>query len=78
MLMNEKKEGVKLSNKEKDDATERIDKRIAELNRQEKEQSLKSNIGNSADSHRRGYLPSGTSPDGAQSVAPSDGKDNKK
>lgn len=35
-VMNEKKEGVKLSNKEKDDATERIDKRIAELNRQKR------------------------------------------
>lgn len=68
----------RLTEKEKDDAISRIDKRIAELHRLGKEQSLKSNIGNSADSHRRGYLPSGTSPDGAQSVAPSDGKDNKK
>lgn len=67
----------RLTEKEKDDAISRIDKRIAELHRLGKEQSLKSNIGNSADSHRRGYLPSGTSPDGAQSVAPSDGKDNK-
>ena len=54
----------RLTEKEKDDAISRIDKRIAELHRLGKEQSLKSNIGNSADSHRRGYLPSGTSPDG--------------
>nr|DAE86622.1 MAG TPA: Cytosine specific methyltransferase [Caudoviricetes sp.] len=77
-VMNEKKEGVKLSNKEKDDATERIDKRIAELNRQEKEQSLKSENGNLAESHDNGYLPSKDNLDGVQSVAPSSAKIDKK
>jgi site-specific DNA-cytosine methylase len=77
-VMNEKKEGAKLSNKEKDDATERIDKRIAELNRQEKEQSLKSNNGNLAESHDNGYLPSKDNLDGVQSVAPSSAKIDKK
>nr|DAX13173.1 MAG TPA: Inorganic Pyrophosphatase [Caudoviricetes sp.] len=77
-VMNEKKEGAKLSNKEKDDATERIDKRIAELNRQEKEQSLKSENGNLAESHDNGYLPSKDNLDGVQSVAPSSAKIDKK
>jgi hypothetical protein len=77
-VMNEKKEGVKLSNKEKNDATERIDKRIAELNRQEKEQSLKSENGNLAESHDNGYLPSKDNLDGVQSVAPSSAKIDKK
>lgn len=77
-VMNEKKEGVKLSNKEKDDATERIDKRIAELNRQKKEQSLKSENGNLAESHDNGYLPSKDNLDGVQSVAPSSAKIDKK
>lgn len=77
-VMNEKKEGAKLSNKEKDDATERIDKRIAELNRQEKEQSLKSDNGNLAESHDNGYLPSKDNLDGVQSVAPSSAKIDKK
>lgn len=77
-VLNEKKEGVKLSNKEKDDATERIDKRIAELNRQEKEQSLKSENGNLAESHDNGYLPSKDNLDGVQSVAPSSAKIDKK
>ena len=77
-VMNEKKEGVKLSNKEKDDATERIDKRIAELNRQEKEQSFKSENGNLAESHDNGYLPSKNNLDGVQSVAPSSAKIDKK
>lgn len=77
-VMNEKKEGVKLSNKEKDDATERIDKRIAELNRQEKEQSLKSENGSLAESHDNGYLPSKDNLDGVQSVAPSSAKIDKK
>lgn len=77
-VMNEKKEGVKLSNKEKDDATERINKRIAELNRQEKEQSLKSENGNLAESHDNGYLPSKDNLDGVQSVAPSSAKIDKK
>ena len=77
-VMNEKKEGAKLSKKEKDDATERIDKRIAELNRQEKEQSLKSDNGNLAESHDNGYLPSKDNLDGVQSVAPSSAKIDKK
>jgi hypothetical protein len=77
-VMNEKKEGSKLSKKEKDDATERIDKRIAELNRQEKEQSLKSDNGNLAESHDNGYLPSKDNLDGVQSVAPSSAKIDKK
>ena len=77
-VMNEKKEGAKLSKKEKDDATERIDKRIAELNRQEKEQSLKSENGNLAESHDNGYLPSKDNLDGVQSVAPSSAKIDKK
>lgn len=77
-VMSEKKEGAKLSNKEKDDATERIDKRIAELNRQEKEQSLKSENGNLAESHDNGYLPSKDNLDGVQSVAPSSAKIDKK
>ena len=77
-VMNEKKEVAKLSNKEKDDATERIDKRIAELNRQEKEQSLKSENGNLAESHDNGYLPSKDNLDGVQSVAPSSAKIDKK
>lgn len=77
-VMNENKEGVKLSNKEKNDATERIDKRIAELNRQEKEQSLKSENGNLAESHDNGYLPSKDNLDGVQSVAPSSAKIDKK
>lgn len=77
-VMNEKKEGAKLSKKEKDDATERIDKRIAELNRQEKEQSLKSENGNLAESHDNGYLPSKNNLDGVQSVAPSSAKIDKK
>lgn len=77
-VLNEKKEGAKLSNKEKDDATERIDKRIAELNRQEKEQSLKSENGNLAESHDNGYLPSKDNLDGVQSVAPSSAKIDKK
>nr|DAD87674.1 MAG TPA: DNA cytosine methyltransferase [Podoviridae sp. ctyhm34] len=77
-VMNEKKEGAKLSNKEKDDATERIDKRIAELNRQKKEQSLKSENGNLAESHDNGYLPSKDNLDGVQSVAPSSAKIDKK
>ena len=68
-VQKEKKEGAKLSKKEKDDATERIDKRIAELNRQEKEQSLKSENGNLAESHDNGYLPSKDNLDGVQSVA---------
>ena len=77
-VLNEKKEGAKLSKKEKDDATERIDKRIAELNRQEKEQSLKSENGNLAESHDNGYLPSKNNLDGVQSVAPSSAKIDKK
>ena len=77
-VMSEKKEGAKLSKKEKDDATERIDKRIAELNRQEKEQSLKSENGNLAESHDNGYLPSKDNLDGVQSVAPSSAKIDKK
>ena len=77
-VLKEKKEGDKLSRKEKDDATERIDKRIAELNRQEKEQSLKSEHGNLAESHDNGYLPSENNPDGVQSVAPSSAKIDKK
>ena len=77
-VMNEKKEGAKLSKKEKDDATERIDKRIAELNRQEKEQSFKSENGNLAESHDNGYLPSKDNLDGVQSVAPSSAKIDKK
>lgn len=77
-VLNEKKEGAKLSKKEKDDATERIDKRIAELNRQEKEQSLKSDNGNLAESHDNGYLPSKDNLDGVQSVAPSSAKIDKK
>ena len=77
-VMKEKKEGAKLSKKEKDDATERIDKRIAELNRQEKEQSLKSENGNLAESHDNGYLPSKDNLDGVQSVAPSSAKIDKK
>ena len=77
-VQKEKKEGAKLSKKEKDDATERIDKRIAELNRQEKEQSLKSENGNLAESHDNGYLPSKDNLDGVQSVAPSSAKIDKK
>lgn len=63
--------GDKLSKIEKDDATELIDKRIAELYRQEKEQSLKSENGNLAESRDNGYLPSKNNLDGVQSVAPS-------
>ena len=77
-IQKEKKEGAMLSKKEKDDATERIDKRIAELNRQEKEQSLKSENGNLAESHDNGYLPSKDNLDGVQSVAPSSAKIDKK
>lgn len=66
--------GDKLSKKEKDDATELIDKRIAELYRQEKEQSLKSENGNLAESRDNGYLPSKNNLDGVQSVAPSSAK----
>lgn len=66
--------GDKLSKKEKDDATERIDKRIAELYHQEKEQSLKSENGNLAESRGNGYLPSKNNLDGVQSVAPSSAK----
>lgn len=69
---------VKLSKKEKDDATELIDKRIAELNRQEKEQSLKSEYGNLTESRDNGYLPSKNNLDGVQSVAPSSAKIDKK
>lgn len=70
--------GDKLSTKEKDDATELIDKRIAELYRQEKEQSLKSENGNLAESRDNGYLPSKNILDGVQSVAPSSAKIDKK
>lgn len=54
-----------------DDSVKRIDNRIAELNRQNEEQSLKSNVGNSAESHPKdGYLPDDSKTAGAQSVAP--------
>ena len=66
----------KLTDKEKDDATKRIDERIADLHRQrEMEQSLKSENGNFAESHNdSGYLPRDTKAVGAQSVVPSGAK----
>ena len=72
------KRNYELSEKEKNETTERIDKRIAELNRLEKEQSLKSEHGNLAESHEHGYLPSNINIDGVQSVAPLNAKIDKK
>ena len=70
---------VKLSKKEKDDAIKRIDERIAELHRQDEKQSLKSENGNLAESHsKNGYLPDENESAGAQSVASSNAKVNKK
>lgn len=77
-VLKEHEEGTKLTKKEKDDATERIDKRVAELNRLEKGQSLKSEHGNLAESQENGYLPSKKNLDGAQSVVPSRAKIDKK
>ncbi len=74
------KKQFELTDKEKDDATKRIDERIAELHRQSKEQSLKSNpVGNFAESQQTdGYLPRDTKAVGAQSVASSNAKVSKK
>ena len=79
-LQEEIEKAYKLTAKEKDDATKRIDNRIAELHRQEEgEQSLKSENGNLAESHSySGYFPREPKSVGAQSVVPSSAKIDKK
>ena len=79
-LQEEIEKAYKLTTKEKDDATKRIDNRIAELHRQEEgEQSLKSENGNLAESHSdSGYFPREPKSVGAQSVVPSSAKVDKK